>query len=375
MAAATADRTGQKPAAIAGRFDELRARRPWLDHLVRAGLRYTDRHGDDYAAAMTYFSVLALVPLLMIASAIAGYFLASLPGLRDQLRAAITAAVPIELSDTINLIIDQAVAQRNVVGAFGLLIALYAGIGWMSRLRAALSEQWAQPADPPPMFKRLFSDLRALLGLGVALGCSFAITTLLSAFTGDVLMFLGLNDNESTQVLLRVVGIMIALTANFLIFLWMIARLPRKSVPLRSAVKAALLGAVGFQVLIESMSIYLRMLSGSPSGVVFGSMFGLLIFVYFVSRFALFVTAWAATARGSEPEQPAPVPAPAVIRLEVVAPSRVDRSLAAGLIGGAVVTAVFGAARWRLGRLRRRSRPDGSTSGTGCASVASGVAG
>jgi membrane protein len=146
-------------------------------------------------------------------------------------------------------------------------------------------------------------------------------------------------------------------------------------VPLRSAVKAALLGAVGFQVLMEAMSIYLRMLSGSPSGVVFGSMFGLLIFVYFVSRFALFVTAWAATARGSEPEQPAAVPAPAVIRFEVVAPSSVNRGLAAGLIGGAIVTALFGAARWRLGRLRRRARPDGSTAGTGCASVASRVAG
>jgi membrane protein len=316
-------------------------------------LRYTDRRGDDYAAAITYFNVLPLVRLLMIASAIAGYVLSSPPGLREQLRTAITAAAPSELSATINLVIDQAIAQRSVVGAFGLLIALYSGIGWMSRLRAALSEQWAQRPNPPPLLRRLFSDLLALLGLGLALAGSFAITGLVSAFTGAVLICLGPDEHGYTQVLLHVLGVVLALTTNFLIFLWMIGQLPRKSVPLRSASRAALLGAIGFQVLTEAMSIYLRLLSGSPSGVVFGSMFGLLIFVYFVSRFAIFVTAWAATARGTEREPPAPIPAPAVIRLEVVAPSSVDRSLAAGLIGGAIVTALFGAAQWRV---RRRTR-------------------
>ena len=49
------------------KFEQLREKYPWLDHMVRAGARYTDRHGDHYAAAITYFSVLALVPLLMIA--------------------------------------------------------------------------------------------------------------------------------------------------------------------------------------------------------------------------------------------------------------------------------------------------------------------
>src|SRR3712207_7290134 len=46
---------------------------------------------------------------------------------------------------------------------------LFRSISWMSRLRTALSEQWAQPPDPPPLLKGLFSDLLALLGLGVAL--------------------------------------------------------------------------------------------------------------------------------------------------------------------------------------------------------------
>ena len=55
------------------------------------------------------------------------------------------------------------------MAAFGLLAALYSGIGWMTNLREALSEQWAQAPEPPALPKRLLFDLTALLGLGIAL--------------------------------------------------------------------------------------------------------------------------------------------------------------------------------------------------------------
>jgi len=61
------------------KFQQLRDRHEWLDHIVRAGARYTERNGDYYAAAVTYFSVLSLVPLLMIAFAVAGFVLRAHP--------------------------------------------------------------------------------------------------------------------------------------------------------------------------------------------------------------------------------------------------------------------------------------------------------
>ena len=41
--------------------------RPQIAHLLRAVARYNERLGSQFAAAMTYFSVLALVPVLMFA--------------------------------------------------------------------------------------------------------------------------------------------------------------------------------------------------------------------------------------------------------------------------------------------------------------------
>ncbi|AEA27435.1 inner membrane protein YhjD [Pseudonocardia benzenivorans] len=325
-----------------GKLEQLRSRYAWLDHVVRAGARYTDRHGDHYAAAITYFSVLALVPLLMIAFAIAGFALRAQPELLEQLRVAITTAVPGGLGDTLNDIIQKSIDQAGAVGVLGLIGALYSGIGWMSNLREALSEQWAQPPETPNAVKKLIFDLLALLGLGLALVVSLAVTAVGTGVGRLLLDLVGLGDQGWALFLLGVVGVLLGLVANWLVFVWVIARLPRAPVATRSALKAAVLGAVGFEILKQVMTIYLRAVTNSPAGAAFGSIIGLLIFVFFVSRFILFVTAWAATARENEQEEPIEVPAPAIIRPEVVVRSGPTPVAAAGLVGAGVVTGLLG---------------------------------
>ena len=132
-----------------GRDRGLRARYEWLDHLSRTGERYFQQRGNHFAAAVTFFSVLTAVPLLMVAFGAAGYVLWLNPTLLDDLRDAITAAVPGALSDAVIPFIDEAVAQRNAVAGLGLLAALWSGIWWTSNLREAVSAQWALPAVRP----------------------------------------------------------------------------------------------------------------------------------------------------------------------------------------------------------------------------------
>ncbi|HEY0812054.1 MAG TPA: inner membrane protein YhjD [Pseudonocardia sp.] len=324
------------------KFQQLRDRYEWLDHVVRAGARYTERNGDYYAAAVTYFSVLSLVPLLMIAFAVAGLALRAQPDVLAQLQDSITKAVPGGLGETLNEVITKAIDSAGTVGFFGLLGALYSGVGWMTNLRDALSEQWGQVPAKPAMVKRLLFDLLSLLGLGLALVVSFAVTGLASGFAGEVLKLLGLSEQGWAKFLLVVLGVVLSLAANWLIFGWVIARLPREHATLRSAAKAALLGAVGFEVLKQVMTVYLSAISNSPSGAVFGSFLGLLVFVYFASRFVLFVTAWAATSRENESEEPVAVPGPAVIRSEVVVGSRPSGGATAGLFGAGAVAGVVG---------------------------------
>ena len=48
------------------RVARTRERHEWLDHLGRAGQRYFAQRGNHFAAAITFFSILTAVPLLMI---------------------------------------------------------------------------------------------------------------------------------------------------------------------------------------------------------------------------------------------------------------------------------------------------------------------
>lgn len=333
------------------KFQQFRDRYEWLDHVVRAGGRYTERHGDYYAAAVTYFSVLSLVPLILVGFAVAGYVLFFNPDLLQQLRQGISANLPSGLGTLIDPVIKNAIDNRSTIGVIGLFGALYSGVGWMSNLREALSEQWAQVPAIPALPKRLLFDLLTLAGLGVALVGSFAITAVANGLTKAVLELLGLAQQGWAVVLLAVVGVLLSLVANWLIFLWVIARLPREHATLRSAAKAAVLGAVGFEVLKQVMTVYLKSVTNSPAGALLGPFIGLLVFVYFASRFVLFVTAWAATSRENEQPEPVPVPGPAVIRSEIVVHGGPSRGEAAGLLGAGALTGLVGGALL-LGRRR-----------------------
>jgi membrane protein len=294
----------QQADAKPGLLQRYRLRYPWLDQLVRAGQSYTTHHGDHYAAAITFFSVLSLVPLLMIAFAAVGFVLAGNQELLRQLQDQVQAAAPAGLGDTLNQVIEGAIASRNGVGIVGLLGALYSGLGWMSNLREALTVQWGQPPEPEGFLRTKVFDLLALLGLGLALVMSFTLTGLGTAFASAVLEAVGLGQVYGARLVFFVLAVALSVAGMWLVFLWVIARLPREPVPLRSAMRAALFGAVGFELLKQAFAIYLDSVTASPTGRLFGPVIGLMVFAYFASRFLLFLTAWAAVAHEKTQEIP-----------------------------------------------------------------------
>ena len=287
---------------------------PWLDHLVRAASRYQSRRGDYYAAGITYFTVLSLFPLLMVAFAVAGFVLFRNPDLLDELRSKIVENIPGSLGTQLNDLIDQAVNSRSTVGVLGLLTGLYAGLGWMTNLRAALTELWEQKSADGNWVRTKISDLGALIGLGLAFLVSFGLSALSSSTLGARLLAgVGLTDMPGAGLLLALASILLGLLASWAVFVWIIARLPREPVTLASAAKAAALAAVVFEVFKYVASIYLRTVLSSPAGAAFGSIIGLMVFSYITYRIVLFATAWAATAAENEPEAEIPAPGPAVI--------------------------------------------------------------
>ena len=271
-------------------LERLRRRYPWLDHAVRAQQRYDQSQGDFYAAGITYFTVFAMFPVLMVGFAVVGFVLASRPDLLAEIDSWVKAAVPGEFGEQIISLMDAAIASRTSVGVIGLATALYVGLLWMQRLRAALSQMWGQRFPPPGFLNTKVSDV-------IALVAAFLASLLTIGF--GVLATSALRLAGSVRLGSLVVSILVA----WLLFTVMIARLPHDPVPLRRCAGAGLLAAIGFEGFKQVGSIYLQAVLHSPAGAVFGPVLGLMVFAYMTARLVLFATAWAAEG-GAENELP-----------------------------------------------------------------------
>jgi membrane protein len=315
----------------------LRARYRWLEHLAGAVDRYIDHSGYQYVASITYFSLLSLVPMLMVAFSLAGFVLAGQPHLLAELRNAVTGAVPGPLDASIGRLLDDLIEQRTQVGVLGLLVGLYSGWNWMNALRDALTAMWDQQRVHQPLVQTVLKDLLALVSLVIALLISFALTAAGAAVGPGLLRLAQVGDTSGARTALSVASVALALLADWLVFLWVLARLPREPVGTRSALRGAVAAAIGFEPLKLAGSVYIRVISDSPTGATFGSVIGLLIFISLISRLVVFITAWTATARDAPPPPVTP-PDPVVIQITEQPRTGALIPAAAGVAVGALAT-------------------------------------
>jgi membrane protein len=343
---------GSDVAAEVGKVKRLIAAlmaKKWVQHLQRAAARFGERLGSQFAAAITYFSFLALVPILMVSFSVAGFVLASRPDLIDQLQQQLTKQLPGPLSGTISDQLNSAVGARFSVGIIGLVLALYSGIGWMGNVRQAVQAQWRPDFDEDQevaqtsFVKNLLRNLWMLVGLGLALVLSLVLSSVASTLTDRALELVGLGDVGWLKPVLTVVSLLLAIAADLLIFLWVYSVIPPKNmkVPRGALVRGATFAAVGFELLKFALTNGLSSLvSGGASGAVFGPIIGLLAFFNLVATLVLFVAAWTSTSRGGpqkkedDDAEANSLQEPAVIVHEVVSRPKVGVLLGVGAVLG-----------------------------------------
>lgn len=333
-----------------GRLDRLRARYGWFDHVMRAQQRYQDSKGDFYAAGITYFTVFALFPLAMVGFSAGGFVLASRPELLDQVESRIRSAVSGEFGQQLIELMDAAIDSRTSVGLIGLATAAWAGLGWMANLREALSHMWGlQRGESPGFLRTKLSDLVALVSTFLALAVTIGLTAL-----GDrdvirgILKWLQIPELPGLSMGLKILSLVVSVLVSWVLFTWIIARLPRESISFRSSVRAGLLAAVAFEIFKQVGSIYLQSVVSGPAGAAFGPVLGLMVFAYITARLILFATSWAATSTDNMLAAPVGPPDPAQIVTRVQPGERMGLSaaVAAAAVGALGVVG--------LSRLRRR---------------------
>jgi len=332
--------------------------RAWVRHLFAAWERLRVTNGNQYAAAITYFSFLAIFPMILLAVSVAGFVLHSNEDALQTLFANVGHNVPGPFGDTLKRSINTAVNRRTSIGIVGLVGVLLTGLGWIGNLRAAVEAVWQVRPQAPNFVIGKLKNLLVLAGLGLGLILSMALTAIGTSLTDQILSALSWDDLPGAHALVKVLGVLLAVGGDLIIFSWLLVRLPGVSVPARIVFKGALLAAVGFEVLKIVGTYTIAHTANSPTAGPFASVVAVLIWIQLVARYMLFCAAWTAVLTG-ERAQLVPVTA-AADAVESNAAGSADNAppavspaaVGVALVGvGAVAGAA--AATWALARTQR----------------------
>jgi membrane protein len=325
-----------------GIFARLRSRYGWLDHLVRAYQRFDERNGSFFAAALSYYTIFALFPLLMVTFSALGFVLYQQHRLRTVIENHIVVSMSsAHLSHQIIDLMNRAIDSRTSVGVIGLATAAWAGLGWMSHLRSALTEMWwERRIDSPGYVRNKISDLLAMLGTFVVMLTTVCLSALSHAEPmAAVLKWFGIPDFSVLDQVFRFVSFAVSMLVSWLLFTWMIARLPREKVSLVNSMRAGWMAAIGFELFKQGASIYLSTVTRSPAGRTFGPALGFMVFGYVTAFLVLFSAAWGATASVDPRAKSVDPPAPAIISPRI----QIDEGLTTRQAAAAVFVGALGA--------------------------------
>lgn len=306
-------RTGSVPAggsrpALLKRF----LRRPAVLHAIAAANRFSARLGWQFAAAITYFSFLALVPVIMVVFSAAGFILIADQSLLLDLRVQVATLLPhTSIFKPVNEALDQAVASRLPVGILGLVFALYSGISWMGNVRSALQAQWRPDFDDNQEIAAeslphyYWKNFRYLLVLGSGLLMSILLTVVGTWAPREIMKLIGVRESDLLTGAFSVVPIALAVVGDTVIFYWVYAVLSPQATkaPHKAVLRGAFFAAIAFEILKLALTLFGGTIGKTPAGSIFGSVIGILLFFYATALVVLFLAAWIATSASAHPER------------------------------------------------------------------------
>ncbi|MFF0302848.1 YihY/virulence factor BrkB family protein [Streptomyces sp. NPDC004562] len=268
---------------------------PWVARLMathawRSYERLDRVKWTRLAAAMTFVSFVALFPLLTVAAAVAAATLSKEQ--QDKLQDKLADQVP-GISDQLD--INTLVQNAGTVGLIAGAALLLTGISWVGSVRECLRAVWELPDEEENPLLHKAKDAVVLVGLGGAILVTILASTVASAAVGWTTRQLGVDEGGWGGVLLRAAAFLVAVLAGFLVLLYVLTLLPGVEPPRRRLLVAALIGAIGFELLKLLLSGYIQGVATKSMYGAFGVPVALLLWINFTSKLVVFCAAWTAT--------------------------------------------------------------------------------
>ena len=276
--------------------------------LKRTYSKWNEDHAAGLGAALSYYTVFSLAPLLMIVIAIAGFVFGQ-EAAQGQIMGQIQGLVGEESAKAIQSMIEE--ARKPAAGILATVIAtvmlLFGATGVFAQLQESLNIVWKVKEKPGEgmwkMLKDRFLSLMAVLGTGFLLLISLVISAGLSAVGATLEHVL-----PGPEFVLQMINFLVSFAVVTLLFAMIYKLLPDKPVRWDDVWIGASITSLLFTIGKFFIGLYL---GKSDVGVAYGaagSLVVILIWVYYASQIFLFGAEFTAVYAESRATQLAPTP-------------------------------------------------------------------
>lgn len=286
-----------------------------ISNFFRLGKDAVQAWLDDYApsmgAAIAFYTVFSLAPLVLIVLAIAGFFWGE-DAVRGQLFAQFQGLFGADGAKAVEGVVQSADSPGEGAASTAISVVILAvgATTVFAELQSALDRIW----EVPPMQKKtgIINMLRArLLSFGLVLGLAFLL--IVSLVVSAFLSALGTWTTgllPGMELLLQALNIVVSLAILTTLFAMIYRFMPQATVAWRDVWVGALVTAILFEVGKYLIGLYIGKAAISSSYAAAGSLVVVLIWVYYAAQVFLLGAefTWAyANAHGSRKRiEPAP---------------------------------------------------------------------
>ena len=251
----------------------------------KAGAAWIDDFAPSMGAAISYYTVFSLAPLLVIVIAIAGAVFG---------REAVTGQIVAQLSGLIGKdgaqVVQGLVASASdtnkglVAGLISVVILLIGATTVFAELQSALDRIWHVPVEEKPQGIRALLQTR-LVSFGLILGVAFLLMVSLSVSAGIAAFGSWAGTLlPSSELLLHALNMAISVCIATLLFAMIYKLMPSAAIAWRDVWIGAGVTAVLFEVGKLLIGLYLGKSGVTESFAAAGSLVVLLAWVYYAAQ-------------------------------------------------------------------------------------------
>jgi membrane protein len=265
-----------------------RAAKP-LAPLARAFTLWSDAGGMRMSAAMSFYGILSLAPLLLAIVAILGWWMDRKvleQGLLDQIGSVIGAEGTALLAQALQS--AQEPSQGVVASIIGFVVLLFGATGVFGELQDAFELVWSQGRKVAAKQGWRHTAGVRLRGIGYILVFGFLLlvslvfSTLLSLFSG------WMGTHPTMEIAMRILNEVVALVIGVALFAGLMRLSGGPKPRTRFLVFGACVGAILFTIGRQLMALYLSSAAVVSAYGAAGSLIVLLMWIYFSSAVLLF---------------------------------------------------------------------------------------